>query len=132
MVLSLSLYPYVYLLTRTALAERAPQLMEAARLLGAGLPRRIVQVALPLARPAITAGLALSLMETLADFGVSSYFGVQTFTAGIYKKRTQPHCYLSPLSPLFGGSKTPHPKNTAKRSRKQLCSGTRLLNPLDF
>ena len=84
-VLSLSLYPYVYLLTRTALAERAPQLMEAARLLGAGLPRRITQVALPLARPAITAGLALALMETLADFGVSSYFGVQTFSAGIYK-----------------------------------------------
>jgi iron(III) transport system permease protein len=59
--------------------------MEAARLLGAGLPRRITQVALPLARPAITAGLALALMETLADFGVSSYFGVQTFSAGIYK-----------------------------------------------
>lgn len=84
-VLSLSLYPYVYLLTRTALAERAPQLMEAARLLGAGLPRRIASVAVPLARPAITAGLALALMETLADFGVTSYFGVQTFSAGIYK-----------------------------------------------
>lgn len=85
MVLSLSLYPYVYLLTRTALAERAPQLMEAARLLGARLPRRIAQVALPMARPAIMAGLALALMETLADFGVSSYFGVQSFSAGIYK-----------------------------------------------
>ena len=84
-VLTLSLYPYVYLLTRTALAERAPQLMEAARLLGASLPRRMVQVALPLARPAIASGMALALMETLADFGVSSYFGVQTFTAGIYK-----------------------------------------------
>jgi iron(III) transport system permease protein len=84
-VLSLSLYPYVYLLTRTALTERASQLMEAARLLGASLPRRIWRVALPLARPAIAAGLALALMETLADFGVSSYFGVQTFTAGIYK-----------------------------------------------
>ena len=84
-VLSLSLYPYVYLLTRTALNERASQLMEAARLLGAPLPRRIARVALPLARPAMAAGLALALMETLADFGVSSYFGVQTFTAGIYK-----------------------------------------------
>lgn len=84
-VLSLSLYPYVYLLCRSALAERAPQLMEAARLLGAGLTRRMFSVALPLARPAIAAGLALAMMETLADFGVSSYFGVQTFSTGIYK-----------------------------------------------
>ena len=84
-VLSLSLYPYVYLLCRSALSERAPQLMEAARLLGASLPRRIFRVALPLARPAIAAGLALAMMETLADFGVSSYFGVQTFSTGIYK-----------------------------------------------
>ena len=59
--------------------------MEAARLLGAPLGRRIREVALPLARPAVAAGVALALMETLADFGVSSYFGVQTFTAGIYK-----------------------------------------------
>ncbi len=80
-----SLYPYVYLLARTALGERAPQLMEAARLLGAPLRRRIVQVALPLARPAVAAGVALALMETLADFGVSSYFGIQTFSTGIYK-----------------------------------------------
>ena len=80
-----SLYPYVYLLARTALAERANHLMEAARLLGAPLARRIREVALPLARPALAAGVALALMETLADFGVSSYFGIQTFTAGIYK-----------------------------------------------
>ena len=80
-----SLYPYVYLLVRTALVERAAHLMEAARLLGAPLPRRIARVALALARPAIAAGIALALMETLADFGVSSYFGIQTFTIGIYK-----------------------------------------------
>ena len=80
-----SLYPYVYLLARTALAERAAQLMEAARLLGAPLSRRIREVALPLARPAVAAGVALALMETLADFGVASYFGIQTFTAGVYK-----------------------------------------------
>jgi iron(III) transport system permease protein len=84
-VFSLALYPYVYLLVRAAMAERANHLMEAARLLGAPLRRRIVSVALPLARPAIAAGTALALMETLADFGVSSYFGIQTFTAGIYK-----------------------------------------------
>lgn len=80
-----SLYPYVYLLVRTALAERAAQLMEAARLLGAPLAHRVRRVALPLARPAIAAGVALALMETLADFGVASYFGIQTFSAGIYK-----------------------------------------------
>ncbi len=84
-VFTFTLYPYVYLLARTALAERAAQLMEAARLLGAPLSRRIREVALPLARPAVAAGVALALMETLADFGVASYFGIQTFTAGIYK-----------------------------------------------
>jgi len=84
-VFTFALYPYVYLLVRTALAERASHLMEAARMLGAPLPRRIREVALPLARPALAAGIALALMETLADFGVASYFGIQTFTAGVYK-----------------------------------------------
>jgi iron(III) transport system permease protein len=59
--------------------------MEAARMLGAPLRRRIFEIALPMARPAVAAGVALALMETLADFGVSSYFGIQTFTAGVYK-----------------------------------------------
>ncbi len=81
----LCLYPYVYLLTRAALAERGVQMMEAARLLGAGLGRRVLQVALPLARPAIAAGVALALMETLADYGVGAYFGLSTFSTGIYK-----------------------------------------------
>ncbi|MEQ1806471.1 MAG: iron ABC transporter permease [Burkholderiaceae bacterium] len=79
------LYPYVYLLTRAALVERGVPLMEVARLLGAGTVRRVREVALPLARPAIVAGVALALMETLADYGVGSYFGLQTFTTGIYK-----------------------------------------------
>jgi iron(III) transport system permease protein len=78
-VFTFALYPYVYLLARTALGERAAHLMEAARLLGAPLRRRMREVALPLARPAVAAGVALALMETLADFGVSSYFGIQTF-----------------------------------------------------
>jgi iron(III) transport system permease protein len=85
LVFTVALYPYVYLLARTALSERAVHLMEAARLLGAPLSRRVREVALPLARPAVAAGVALALMETLADFGVASYFGIQTFTAGIYK-----------------------------------------------
>ncbi len=84
-VFTLALYPYVYVLARAALAERAHPLMEAARLLGAPYGRRLWRVALPLARPAVAAGVALALMEVLADFGVSSYFGIQTFTAGIYK-----------------------------------------------
>ena len=85
LVFTVALYPYVYVLARTALSERAVHLMEAARLLGAPLSRRIRELALPMARPAVAAGVALALMETLADFGVSSYFGIQTFTAGIYK-----------------------------------------------
>ncbi|WP_236903769.1 ABC transporter permease [Comamonas serinivorans] len=79
------LYPYVYLLARAALSERAAHLMEAARLMGAPLSRRLRQVALPMIRPALVAGLALALMEVLADYGVVTYFGIQTFTAGIYK-----------------------------------------------
>jgi iron(III) transport system permease protein len=81
----LCLYPYVYLLTRTALGERAVQMMEAARLLGASGRRRVLEVAIPLARPALAAGVALALMETLADYGVGAYFGLTTFSTGIYK-----------------------------------------------
>ena len=85
LVFIFALYPYVYILVRTALADSSHSLMAAARLLQAFWWRRVWRVALPLARPAIAAGTALVLMEVLADFGVSSYFGVQTFTAGIYK-----------------------------------------------
>jgi len=85
LMFSLVLYPYVYLLTRTALAERGVALMEAARMLGAGTWRRVREVALPLARPALAAGVALALMETLADYGVGAYFGLTTLTTGIYK-----------------------------------------------
>ena len=85
LLFTLALYPYVYLLTRTALAERGVQMMEAARLLGAGFWRRVGQVALPLARPAIVAGVALAVMETLADYGVSAFFGLNTLATGIYK-----------------------------------------------
>lgn len=81
----LALYPYVYVLVRANLAERAAPLMEAARLLGAGPWRRLFRVALPLARPALAAGVLLALMETLADFGVGAYFGLTTFTTGVYK-----------------------------------------------
>lgn len=97
LVFTLTLYPYVYLLVKAALQEQASRLMEAARLLGASRTRRILTIALPMARPAIAAGVALALMETLADFGVSSYFGIQSFTAGIYK------AWLSMDAPLVAG-----------------------------
>lgn len=85
LVFVVALYPYVYLLARSALAERIVHLMEAARMLGAPMRRRVKEVALPLARPAVAAGVALALMETLADFGVTSYFGIQTFSTAIVK-----------------------------------------------
>lgn len=84
-VLSLALYPYVYLLCRTAFLERSPRLIDAARTLGAGPWSAFWQVALPMARPATMAGVALALMEAVADYGAMSYFGVQTMTTGIYR-----------------------------------------------
>lgn len=79
------LYPYVYLLARTAFLERASGMLEAARTLGMGSWRAFFMVSLPLARPAIVAGIALALMETLADYGTVAYFAVDTFTTGIYR-----------------------------------------------
>jgi iron(III) transport system permease protein len=79
------LYPYVYLITRVAFLEQSPSLTEAGRTLGHSARATFFRVNLPMARPAIAAGAALALMETLADFGTVSYFGVQTFTTGIFR-----------------------------------------------
>ena len=79
------LYPYVYLLARAAFLERASGMQEAGRSLGLGPWENFFRLSLPLARPAIAAGAALALMETLADYGAVTYFGVQTFTTGIYR-----------------------------------------------
>lgn len=79
------LYPYVYLLARNAFLERSPRMWDAARTLGMGPWRAFFKVSLPLARPAAVAGIALALMETLADYGAVAYFGVPTLTTGIYK-----------------------------------------------
>lgn len=84
-MLSFALYPYVYLLARTAFLEQSRTTMEAARLAGYGQWGRFLRVALPLARTGIVAGTALALMEALADFGTVSYFAVNTFTTGIYR-----------------------------------------------
>ncbi len=83
-MLILVLYPYVYLLARTAFLEQSTCTLEASRSLGCSPWQSFFKVALPLARPAIIAGLALALMETLNDFGTVKYFGVNTFTTGIY------------------------------------------------
>lgn len=79
------LYPYVYLLARVAFLEQSPSLVDAGRTLGLSPARAFLRVSLPLARPAIAAGAALACMETLADYGTVSYFGVQTFTTGIFR-----------------------------------------------
>jgi iron(III) transport system permease protein len=79
------LYPYVYLLARNAFLERSPRMWDAARTLGMGPWATFFTVSLPLARPAAAAGIALALMETLADYGAVAYFGVPTLSTGIYK-----------------------------------------------
>jgi iron(III) transport system permease protein len=79
------LYPYVYLLARVAFLEQSPSVSEAGRTLGLSSRAAFFRLSLPLARPAIAAGAALALMETLADFGTVAYFGVQTFTTGIFR-----------------------------------------------
>ncbi len=84
-MLTLVFYPYVYLLARAAFLEQSVCVLEVSRTLGRGAWRSFATVALPLARPSIAAGVALALMETLSDFGTVQYFGVDTFTTGIYR-----------------------------------------------
>lgn len=84
-VMSLVLYPYVYLLARVAFVQHSATLFDAARTLGATPGKAFFRIALPCARPAIAAGVALVLMETLADFGVVDYFAVPTFSTGIFR-----------------------------------------------
>jgi len=84
-MLSLVLYPYVYLLARSAFLEQSVCVLEVSRTLGAGPWRSFFTVALPLARPAVITGVSLALMETLADYGTVQYFGVSTFTTGIFR-----------------------------------------------
>jgi iron(III) transport system permease protein len=83
--MSLALYPYVYLTARTAFQEQGRQLLEAAQSLGLSRRQAFWRVALPIARPAIVAGVSLALMETLADFGTVAVFNYDTFTSAIYK-----------------------------------------------
>ncbi|SBT17193.1 Sulfate transport system permease protein CysW [Marinomonas gallaica] len=84
-MLSLVLYPYVYLMSRAAFLEQSANTLEVCRTLGYSAPQAFFRLALPMARPAIVAGVTLAMMETLADYGTVQYFGVTTFTTGIMR-----------------------------------------------
>jgi iron(III) transport system permease protein len=85
LMLTLVLYPYVYLLARSAFLSQPVSSIDACHSLGCGPWRSFWQVSLPLARPGIMAGLALALMETLNDYATVQFFSVDTFTTGIYR-----------------------------------------------
>ena len=84
-VFSFTLYPYVYLVTRSAFLNQSSSIKESGRLLGLGQVGVFSKISLPLARPAFIAGLMLVIMETLSDFGAVDHFAVQTFTTGIFR-----------------------------------------------
>lgn len=84
-VLGLAFFPYVYLAMRAAFVNLPVQALEAARSLGASPRRAFLGVALPMARPALAAGVALAVMETLADFGAVQFLSVQTLTTGVVR-----------------------------------------------
>jgi len=83
-MMSLVLYPYVYLLSRAAFLEQSVALLDVSRTLGSGPWATFFRVSLPMARPSIATGVALALMETLNDVGTVDFFAVQTLTLGIY------------------------------------------------
>ena len=84
-LLSLVLYPYVYLLSRISFLEQSSGFIEISRTLGYSMRESFFKVAIPLTRPAIVAGVSLALMETLADYGTVQFFGIGTFTTGIIR-----------------------------------------------
>ena len=85
LILGLSLFPYVYLLTRIAIINFSARFIEAAKTMGKGPFECFFKICLPMALPGITAGLALAIMETINDFGVSDFFGLQTLTIGVFQ-----------------------------------------------
>ena len=84
-VLTVTLYPYVYLAARAAFEARSGAYLEAARLAGVSPPRAAIGLLAPAARPAIAGAALLVMMETAADFGVADYFGVPTLSVGVYR-----------------------------------------------
>ena len=85
MVMSLTLYPYVYLLAKNAFGSMGNRALEGGGIIGAVIRAVILKLALPMARPWIAGGSILALMEVLADFGAVSVFGYDTFTTAIYQ-----------------------------------------------
>ena len=84
-VLSITLFPYVYLVAKFSFANNSRKIIEAAANLGINRSKLFFKCALPLCKPAIVAGLALVMMESIADFGVVHYLGIQSLSVGIYK-----------------------------------------------
>ncbi|WP_037373904.1 ABC transporter permease [Salinimicrobium xinjiangense] len=84
-VLGISLFPYVYVSSRAFFMNQANSLLEASEMLGVGQVKTFFRLMLPMARPAIVAGLILVLMEVLNDYGAAKYYGVNTFTTGIFR-----------------------------------------------
>src|SRR5690554_3744676 len=84
-ILSISLFPYVYVICRSSFLRQSNQMQEAALLLGSSRWRMFTRIALPMARPAVAGGIALVGMEVLNDYGTVKYFGVDTFTSGIFR-----------------------------------------------
>ncbi len=85
LMLTLVLYPYVFMLARNAFRDQAQSLLEVSRAAGLSPTGYFIKVAVPMARPAILTGVALAMMEAFADFGTVEYFGVNTFTTGIFR-----------------------------------------------
>lgn len=84
-VLSVSLYPYVYVASRAFFLSQSGSLLEASKMLGVGEVKTFFKLILPLARPAVIGGLVLVIMEVLNDYGAAKYYGVSTFTTGIFR-----------------------------------------------
>ncbi len=85
LVMTFTLYPYVYILARSAFREQTPATYESARMLGDSRFVALRRVVLPMARPTLAAGVALVIMETLTDFATVQYFNVQTVSVGVYQ-----------------------------------------------
>jgi len=84
-VFSFTLYPYVYLVSRSAFLNQSRSMKEAARVLGLSQSEVFFKLALPIIRPAVIGGMMLAIMETLSDFGAVDHFAIQTFTTGIFR-----------------------------------------------
>src|SRR5690554_4198494 len=96
-ILSLALYPYVYLIARTWFNQQSASILEAGYSLGHRPITVFFRIALPLSRPALVAGVSLALMEVINDYGLVTYFGVETFTTGIF---TAWFAFGSPVSAI--------------------------------